>query len=622
MHLSNEQNQLNRRIVSVLTALITLSAIAVAGESVVVALKDFSNVELMSAGLEVPRKITFTVKALGGGGSSGWTYKDDAMFAYGWILDADTRKPVWKMDIDNTSRSGDDREFDGTVTLGKGSYEVYFAATTFRYHSTFKHITTNIDHREKLPFGEGENEKGFFSFFKEWWSDDVRNEWMTRSKKWGIEIFADDAVASSIGRFTPPKEIPNVVLKAVRLGEHESIRQGFTLSEPVSLRIYALGEGPSQSDLVDRGWIVRTDSRKRVWEMTLRNTFPAGGGAKNLMYSGNIDLDKGEYILYYVTDDSHSFLDWNTAPPYDPYNWGITISIAEEPDRKQFKTHHFDEDNYVIVSITKVGDDVGRTEGFTLKEDTSVRIYAFGERSNYRRQMADYGYIMDAKSRTKVWTMDVDRTHHAGGASKNRYIDEIITLHKGSYLVTYNSDDSHAYNEWNAAPPFDPEHYGITIMGAGEGFKTSVVGKFINEGDKNIISQIIRVMNDADKSANFKLDKSTRIRIYAIGEGQNRTMYDYGWIEEARTGNVVWEMTYAMTFHAGGARKNRVVNTTLLLGKGEYKLRYVSDDSHSFGRWNDDIPEDPDYWGITLYRDDGTEPLAPLPPIKPKEHGK
>jgi len=37
-------------------------------------------------------------------------------------------------------------------------------------------------------------------------------------------------------------------------------------------------------------------------------------------------------------------------------------------------------------------------------------------------------------------------------------------------------------------------------------------------------------------------------------------MYDYGWIEEAKTGKTVWEMTYHMTEHAGVRRKTG--NTT------------------------------------------------------------
>jgi hypothetical protein len=100
------------------------------------------------------------------------------------------------------------------------------------------------------------------------------------------------------------------------------------------------------------------------------------------------------------------------------------------------------------------------------------------------------------------------------------------------------------------------------------------------------------------------VSQPTHVRVYAIGEGQGREMYDYGWIENAGSGRAVWEMTYAMTFHAGGGRKNRMVNTTMTLEKGEYVLHYVSDDSHSFGHWNTDPPDDPTMWGITVFNED------------------
>ena len=54
------------------------------------------------------------------------------------------------------------------------------------------------------------------------------------------------------------------------------------------------------------------------------------------------------------------------------------------------------------------------------------------------------------------------------------------------------------------------------------------------------------------------------------------------------------------TTHAGGAVKNRMVDTTITLPAGVYKLRYKSDDSHSFDRWNA-LPPSYNFWGIALY---------------------
>jgi hypothetical protein len=257
-----------------------------------------------------------------------------------------------------------------------------------------------------------------------------------------------------------------------------------------------------------------------------------------------------------------------------------------------------------------------------LKQETRVRVYAIGERGNSRRQMADFGMILDARTRAKVWTMDLDRTFHAGGGAKNRMIDEVITLPRGNYLVVYQTDDSHSYEDWNVDPPFDKEHYGITVMGAGSSWNPSIVGKYAEERDPNIIAQIVRPGDNVDQSEPFKLDKTTRIRIYAIGEGMGREMSDYGWIEDAKSGVVVWEMTYGMTFHAGGARKNRMVNTTILLERGSYTLRYKSDDSHSFGDWNAEAPDDQQGWGITLFRDEpGAPSPPPVPPVPPGPPG-
>jgi hypothetical protein len=355
-------------------------------------------------------------------------------------------------------------------------------------------------------------------------------------------------------------------------------------------------------EAADYGWILNAKTRDRIWEMRSGNTKHAGGAEKNIKFDNIVDFPAGEYILYYISDDSHSYLDWNQAPPYDPYNYGITLIATNAKDANDCKFHPIKEEQNIVVQITRIKNSETRSESFALKSDSHVRIYALGERSYTRRQMADYGWIINSKTREKIWSMDAATTEHAGGASKNRVVDEIIPLPKGSYTVYYQSDDSHAYDHWNDSPPFDPEHWGITIYLSDEK-DLSKVEKNIPAKEEGVIAQIIKVGDNADRTEYFTLDKPTHVRLYAIGEGQNGDMFDYGWIENTSTGNRIWEMTYAMTFHAGGGRKNRIVNTTILLDKGKYKLRYVSDDSHSFNDWNVDPPDDPTMWGITIYEE-------------------
>ena len=114
-----------------------------------------------------------------------------------------------------------------------------------------------------------------------------------------------------------------------------------------------------------------------------------------------------------------------------------------------------------------------------------------------------------------------------------------------------------------------------------------------------LISEIARVGDDADQTTEFTLSQDQAVRVFAIGEGQTGEVFDYGWIEKA-DGTRVWEMKQPETKPAGGHPKNRMVDTYVTLQAGKYKLRYKSDDSHSFNRWNA-LPPDINFWGIGVY---------------------
>jgi hypothetical protein len=61
-------------------------------------------------------------------------------------------------------------------------------------------------------------------------------------------------------------------------------------------------------------------------------------------------------------------------------------------------------------------------------------------------------------------------------------------------------------------------------------------------------------------------------------------------------------MTYDISTHAGGARKNREWRGDIELPAGDYTMRYVSDDSHSFNHWNATPPDNRGAdWGLAVY---------------------
>lgn len=574
-------------------------------KNAIVDLRDFTETEVKGTGFVLNNDTAVRISALGGGDRVFWREMFDnadesRMYASGWIIDADSREVVWEMTIDNTSGRSYKRSFEGTVQLQRGAYEAYFAAYGFYHSSMFSSSSINIDRRPDHRRHRWSDGSFFGIVFGD--GDDLYDEFMEYASTYGMTISLAAGDAGSVARFEVPREPERVLFRAAPLGDGAVVRKILSVSAPATLEVYALGEGRRKDDVYDHGWIVNSESRERVWEMNDRRVRYAGGASKNIKWVGSIELAKGNYELTYITDDSHSADDWNAKPPFDPLSYGITLSAKNDADMRFVRISDIpDITRNVIVDLTGALDNEFKHSGFTLRNETRLRVYAIGEQGN-RGEMVDYGWIVNARTREKVWVMSARETFHAGGASKNRVADAVVTLPAGNYVAYYQTDDSHAFNEWNADPPFDAKRYGLIIIGAGERFDPRSVTPYAEKEDTNVLVQLIRVQSGQRMRERFSVEKSGQVRVYALGEGQDRRMYDYGWIEDARTGKVVWEMTYGMTERAGGARKNRLVNASVYLEKGDYELHYRTDDSHAFNDWNDDPPEDRAHWGITIYR--------------------
>jgi CubicO group peptidase (beta-lactamase class C family) len=114
----------------------------------------------------------------------------------------------------------------------------------------------------------------------------------------------------------------------------------------------------------------------------------------------------------------------------------------------------------VIAQIVQVQDKQDKTVAFSLKSSQEVRIFSIGE--GQANEMFDYGWIENADTGSPVWRMEAAMTTHAGGAGKNRKVDQVITLPAGNYRLRYKSDDSHAFDHWNSLPP-DINFWGIAV---------------------------------------------------------------------------------------------------------------------------------------------------------------
>jgi hypothetical protein len=496
------------------------------------------------------------------------------------ILEKTSRSVVWKLRSARArNRSRGLADYDDVIQLPKGEYEVHFAA--------YPEPSDGIE-----SFGD------FMDFLSGRIFDGKRRNREYRDLTLSIRGRGQHVGQEGVDRWQQDLK-KNALVSLTALWDNDYVHQGFVLEKPTEIDIYALGEDQDRTP-DDYGWIINAKTGKRVWQMTDENMKSAGGASKNRLVRETITLPAGQYAAFFVTDGSHSYKEWNAPPPYDPSFWGITLWIKNESQRKYAKNFEYkpSEQKNVIVDLTRIGDHESRTKAFTLRKAMDVRIYALGEGRD--REMSDYGWIVDASSRRKVWKMEYGETEHAGGDEKNRMVDKVIRLDKGSYVVHYVTDDSHSYRNWNSSPPFDQEHWGITVSAADDRFDPKDVAAYEDRGDLSALASIIRVGNDERRRKEFSLTATSDVRIYAVGEGRDGEMYDYAWIEDAHTGKVVWKMKYRMTDRAGGAEKNRLFDGTISLPAGTYTVFYETDDTHAYNDWNDTPPDDPESWGVTI----------------------
>jgi CubicO group peptidase (beta-lactamase class C family) len=120
------------------------------------------------------------------------------------------------------------------------------------------------------------------------------------------------------------------------------------------------------------------------------------------------------------------------------------------------------------------------------------------------------------------------------------------------------------------------------------------------ETDAPMLACIEDVGNGESREARFELDAPRRLRVFAVGEGNDEVVYDYAWIEDAANGELVWFMSPREAEMAGGAAKNRKVDVSIVLPAGDYLLRYRADASHAQGDWND-VPPPGGFWGAMVW---------------------
>jgi len=420
--------------------------------------------DLRVVGFELPRDAAVTIEAQGLAFRSTnnfliwrWSDSDDAAtrIAYAWLLDADTREPAWIMDPVNSEPDEDNPyvfRADERIDLPAGRYELYY----------FSGVEWFGDDGPDEPAEQS------------WWSSVIGRD-RPSPRQLEDALGAGHATVSAEGlneRDVPTFEvtgaIPGALILQQRLGDSTLLVSGFKLDRAADLRVYGLAEkGTTQKGSSDFGWIVEETTREVVWNANTAGLKEAGGATKNQQFDEPLRLQPGRYVVYYGTDTSHSYGRFNAPPPYDPFNWGITILPGRDFTAASFSTFEPTKGGEPLIEITEVGADESIDRAFRLSSPGVLHVLALGEYDGDR--FYDHGWISDASTGETVWRMTARNTMDAGGANKNRRFDGLVELPAGEYVVHYVTDDSHSFDQWNQEAPFEPERWGITIR-PGPGF--------------------------------------------------------------------------------------------------------------------------------------------------------
>lgn len=502
--------------------------------------------------------------------------------AYLWILDRASGEVVWSMLGGGVTRDKVLMSVTDTTSLDPGTYTALFTA-----------------------LGPTSSSRGGGSFLG------LSPHWTNDTSPFGFSIStvsdSDGRISVIDGAQARVRRTDDLLWDASELGNRERRTFMFRAVDDAELAVRA------QLEICDGGCdtarIERLSDGRTVWALAEADASVAGGGRANMRFAGDVDVAPGVYRAVVETDAGHALGRWRFNPPHDPYFWGMTLAVESGT------VNEIDpwSDRQPVVSLLRVGDDENRRARIEVADTVVAFVAGMGEIWSSSTRY-DYGWLERESNGERIWEMTWDSTEPAGGDRTNRKSEQVVTLAPGSYLLYYQSDDSHSFEDWLRTRPTHPARWGaaLFILGSEDDVESveilsdggTRVDVSVSVGDSAgpVLAQHSRVGNDSDLRSTFSLEEETALRITGAGEISTNGRYDYGWIEDAATGERVWEMTLRNTEHAGGEARTRRFSGTVTLPAGDYVVRYVSDFDFAFGDFGDGAPARPEEWGITVRR--------------------
>ena len=271
-----------------------------------------------------------------------------------------------------------------------------------------------------------------------------------------------------------------------------------------------------------------------------------------------------------------------------------------------------------IVVFTDIDTDRLRHAAFQLTAPDSLVVVATGA-FGAPDELAAYAWMLRRDDRSVAWAMDAQTAHRGRGALAE--VTDTLALAAGTYDVYFTSfgnrrngrDRGSLWDRLSGGAGSwrnDSDKWMLVLRSLGSAQGQAVtLGDDDNPGPQGDLLLWTSAPTEGYEVVDYLFDvrRPARLRVYAVGEIDETTQMDYGWVENALTGERVWEMTRDNTQPAGGWDVNRMFDGELALLPGIYRAAYRTDARQSFEDWVGNPPFDPAGWGLSLF---AAEPAA------------
>ena len=436
----------------------------------------------------------------------------------------------------------------------------------------------------------------------------------------------------------------------LKVGEASNLEKTFSLNQDKKVLIICVGEGEMNNAGIgpsDAGSLLTEDGRT-IWSMNdLFKTFNNGGGFKNRIALGCLNLKKGDYKITYATDVGHSFGNWNAIAPPDSMWYGIQVLNLNESDFKSINEMNEKEINSNKFMPMEIGTCVelsnkfnnvlwlGSTISGFFKYDLSTgnfKQYNFDSKSI--SSLNNYINYIFEDSKGIVWiatansllrfdpaSEKIDRYDQKDGLPSNQ-INSIVEDLEGNLWINTSAGLSKLNknvpkNKWNfvnfnaqdglqgftTSKAYWISKDGEIFLGSIDGITYFYPGK-INEVKPDVVIYDIKISDVSLKSdsAEVNLEKSImKTDELVLSYTQNNISFEFASIHFSRPEkNKIIYMLEGFNDHWITADRNFASYTNL--NPGEYTFRVKG--SNGDGIWNDEgksirIIINPPWWRTT-----------------------